>query len=390
MNNCEETGIVRLEDLPKNEIFVELESGIRNLLEKKIRFFGIEKFGREIGSGRIIGHWLSDGSMIRFDILLKVLNYFNLSYKDKIIYIRGKDGFKIKHPKLPFDFTSSEGVRIIAGILGDGGIPTNRPNPYYTNSNEDLIGGYIKDMVYVFGEIEFGRRNVKKMNTTTTILEFPSLVRKVFLSIGLIAGKKIENNPDIPKFIFSLDDHKKFSFISQFFDDEGSVNNISKHLSISSGCLKYHDGPNLLIGIKKLLFSLDIHSSIYPTKGSSITGKNTRIYRLQIDGQFQIKLLAKKLDLRIPRKKEKLLLLSNSFKKRFFPRKRYLSIYIEFMKKIQESKGFFTSLDLSKESGMVVGSCRNALIRFREGGLIVCIKPYSRYPYNNYARYVLR
>src|SRR3989344_8665031 len=105
MNNCEKIGIVRLEDLPQNEIFVKLKSDLHKILEDKIRNIGIGVFEREIDLGRNIGHWLWEGRLIGLDVLFKVLSYFHLGYKDKIEFLRGNDGFGLKNHKLSFDFT---------------------------------------------------------------------------------------------------------------------------------------------------------------------------------------------------------------------------------------------------------------------------------------------
>ena len=94
--------------------------------------------------------------------------------------------------------------------------------------------------------------------------------------------------------------------------------------------------------------------------------------------------------MRSAQKKEKLNELLESYKLRIFRKKEFLPTYLGSMKKIESCKGFFTSLDLSLESGIVVGSCRNIIIKFRKKGLIKCIKPYSRHPHASFARYILR
>ena len=386
MNDCEKTGVVRLEDLPQNEIFIQLDRDFHDKLEKKIRCIGIEKFSRLMGSGRSIGHWLGEDRLIRLDILLKILRYFELNYDNKIEFIRGRDGFRIKNPKLPFNFTSLEGVRIIAGILGDGGIPTNKLNPYYTNSDQDLINGYINDMKSVFGGIEFGVRQIYAINKPTTLLELPSFVRKIFLRIGLRRGKKIITNPKIPSFIFTLSEDKKYSFLSHFIDDEGSINTVSKYLAITAGCHKNYDFPNVIKDLQKLFWDVGIDSSLYEDAKSELS--NNKKFRLQIGGQFQLKKLNEHLNLRILKKRINLVKLCKSYKKRFFRRKDYLNTYVGFMRNIQNSKGYFTSRDVSLRSGMVVGSCRNLIIRFKQRRYIRCIREYSRSPHE-YARYVL-
>tara|TARA_Y100000310_G_scaffold218438_1_gene219736 strand:+ start:12515 stop:13690 length:1176 start_codon:yes stop_codon:yes gene_type:complete len=389
MTPCK-NGIVRLEDLPNDEIFVKLKSKFHKYIESKIRNFGIKKFEKKIGSGRKIGHWLMENSLIRLDILLKILDYFNLSYNNNILIIRGKDGLRIKNPKITFDFTSLSGVRILAGILGDGCIPKNRTNPYYTNSDKNLTNGFIEDMKKVFGDIEFNSRMVKKKNTIMIILEFSSLVYKIFLKVGLKPGKKVETNQNIPNFIFNLDKIRKFAFISQFFDDEGSVNPLSKYVKLTYASLERYGKPALIEDIEKLLSHFDIQSSVYPDRVyCSSRGEDRRVWRLQINGQFQLKELYRNLNLRSLEKKRKFESLLKSIKLRKFRNKEYLSIYQDFMKKIQNSKGYFTSWDLSSNSGMTIGSCRNLILRFSKLGLIKCIKPYKSGNDHEYAYYIL-
>ena len=390
-DTCQKTGIVGLEDLPNDEVFVKLKPDFHNLLQGKIRNFGIEKFERKIGSGRKVGHWLTEEHLIRFDVLLKILDHFDMNYKNNIEFIRGKDGRKIRNPKFPFNFTSCQGVRIVSGILGDGGIPTNKPNPYYTNSDKRLINGFIKDMRFVFGDLEFDTRKIKKNNTLTTVLGFSSLIQKIFLEIGLQKGKKIITNPPIPLFIFNLDDDKKYAFISQFIDDEGSVNKVARHVAITAGTLRSYSYPNILKDMQKLFLSLGIGSSLYKGKyRSSFTGENTIVWRMQINGQFQLKQLHDNLSLRISRKRNSLKSLMKSFKLKVFRRKEYLGIYVDVMRKIQNSNGYFTSLDVSKETGRVVGSCRNTLAKFKEKGIITCIKSRTSGYFHEYGRYVLK
>src|SRR3989344_649606 len=391
MKTSEMIGIVRLEDLPNDEIFVQLKPEFHKILEYKIRDYGIERFEKKIGSGRKIGHWLSDGSLIRFDVLIKTLEHLNLSYNGKIEYIRGREGAKIRNPKFTFDFTSCQGVRIVAGILGDGGIPTNRTNPYYTNSDINLVNGFIEDMKFVFGNLKIMKNYIHKKNTTTTTLHFPSLIQKIFLKIGLKKGKKIITNPSIPPFIFNLSKDRKYAFVSQFIDDEGSVNKIAKHISITAGTLKHYKHPNVLKDIQNILLSLKIDTSLYNTGNKpNFTGKDSFIWKIQINGQFQLKQLADNLNLRINKKRKDLKLLVESFKLRVFRRKEYLKTYLNLMKKIQEDKGYFTSLDISEGTGMAIGSCRKTLIRFKEKEFIICIKSPTSGNFHEYGKYILK
>ena len=392
-NNPIETGVVYLEDLPQKKIFVCLKRDFYEILDSKIRKFGMLKLSIKLGiSEGHIRHWLVGNSDIRLDVLNLILDFFSFSnLEENIYYLKGKKGGRIYNLKLPFDFTSSSGVRVIAGILGDGGIPSNRPNPYYTNSNQNLINGFIEDMRCVFGDLEFSSREIiNSTSTITTILDFPSLIQKVFLRIGLKSGKKVETNQNIPPFIFNLGEKERFSFITQFFDDEGSVNILAKHITFTSSCLERYGASNLLKDAKKLLLTLNIESSIhFSGKYSSLRGEDRKTCKLQINGQFQLKRLYNNLDLKILEKKEKIKLLLQSVKLRVFRKKEWLSVYLKFIEDIEDSKGYFTSLDLSRKSGMVVGSCRNTLLRLKKQGLTRCIKDYRAGKNSEFARYIL-
>ncbi len=388
-------GIVRLEDLNLKEIFVQLESEFYNRLNQKIKTIGITKLAESLKiSNRILLHWLNEKEkcLIRLDVLTKVCTYFNLNFADKIIYLRGKDGRGIKNPKLPFDFNNIEGVRIVAGIMGDGGISFTRKSPYYTNSNSSLIEGYIADVISVFGDVEYTLERKPRKNCVVIVLSFSHLISSVLIELGIQRGKKVENNSNIPTFIFNLEDKCKFTFISQFFDDEGTVNLKARHLSLTSGCLSRYSTSNVLSDVKLLLGSLGIFSSdIYSfSTYDSCRGLPRTMWRLQINGQIQLKKLGYNLILRHELKRDKLQQLINSYKRRVFRRKEFLSTYLGFMDDVGLSKGYFTSLDISKKSGMAIGSCRNLFIQFNKRNLIQCIKPYSRYPYSDYGRYVLK
>ena len=75
-----ESGIVNFEDLPHKEIFVNLSSNFFNFVNNKIRLFGITKLSKELKvSKKILIHWLSESSLIRLDILIKICQYLKIT-----------------------------------------------------------------------------------------------------------------------------------------------------------------------------------------------------------------------------------------------------------------------------------------------------------------------
>ncbi|MBS3144435.1 hypothetical protein J4208_02515 [Candidatus Woesearchaeota archaeon] len=385
-----DNGIIYLEDLPLNKLYIELQDNLFQLLDSQIRSFGIHKLARTLQiSKRILCHWLSKNSLIRLDVLKTVCEHFQLDYQDKIVFIRGRDGGGIYNPKFPLDFTTCAGVRVIAGILGDGGISI-KLNPYYMNSDSNIFNGFMLDISSVLGNIPYFSEKRPRKNTLLTIVTFPRFLSSIFLLLGIKPGKKVETNPHIPLFIFSLQQEQKYALLSQFIDDEGTVNTASYHISISSACLEKYPESHLLKDIQHLLISLNLLSSIYPRNVyPSKRGEPRRNWRLQLGGQLQLKQLYANLSLRSQIKSNNLLQILNSYILTVFRRKDIDKTYFNFMQKIQQSKGYFTSIDLAKITGRDVGSCRNTIIKYRKRNLIKCIKPYTSGDYHDYGQYVV-
>ncbi|MEK6839789.1 MAG: LAGLIDADG family homing endonuclease, partial [Nanoarchaeota archaeon] len=180
----------------------------------------------------------------------------------------------------------------------------------------------------------------------------------------------------IPEFIFTISDQHKYTFLSQFIDDEGTVNVAGKHVSLTSACLEKYGKSHLLEDIQRLLLPLDILCSIYPSKVySSKRGEPRKTWKLQINGSIQLKKLYEYSNIRSQEKKERLYRLINSYSLTIFRRRDILETYINFMRKIQTIHGFFTSLDLANETGRAEGSCRNMIAKYQKLGIATCIQP---------------
>ena len=372
-----ETGIVQLEVLPQDKIYLGLTLPFFTLLNEKIRKVGIFELARQLQvSKRIVNHWLSESSLVRLDILVRICAYFKIDYTNHILYLRGKNGGKIYNPRLPFDFTSETGVRFIASILGDGGISHKRKTCTYSNTNKDLTNGFLHDSRYIFGDVAYTTWSTQKKSSTISNISLPQMLSQVLFLIGLKAGKKVEINPNIPEFIFALPDEHKYTFLSQFIDDEGSVNDAGRHISLTSACLKKYGTPHLLGDIQKLILPLDILCSIYPGEVYlSKRGEPRRTWKLQIGGSIQLNKLHRHLNLRSSKKRGKLRRIINSYQLTIFRKRDILETYITIMERIQNAQGYFTSQDLAKETRRAVGSCTNTITKYKELGIIACVQP---------------
>jgi intein/homing endonuclease len=369
-------GFVTLEDLPEKEIFIELKPEFIEKIENLIRRnFKIKDFSEKIGiSYRILSHWLNRESSIRLDAFKIIIKFLGIKLQNPLT-IRGKDGSRINNSRLYFDFRTSSGVRFIAAILGDGGIKKNQ-GLFYSNSNIDLINGFINDSKQIFGEVEFTIRK-KTKDSNVHIVSLPPICGKIVARLGLKPGSKVENNPSIPKFIFHLREKQIAEFISQIIDDEGSVSIASRHIKIGFCVIETEERSNLIDDVQKLLFNLGIESSVYQYEEyNSTRGPKRKKWQIEIHSSIRLNKLYSLLNLRHKNKKQKFKELLDSFKIICFPKKKCNEIYLSRMKVIEKKKSYFTPFDLSKETNRAIGTSRNLILKFRKLNLIKCIQPY--------------
>lgn len=381
-------GVVTLDEIDGKGLFVHLKSSTYNNLKIKIKELGLVNTSKKIKcSDRIIYHWLNDGALIRYDILKDLCKLFEIKDIEKQIkYVRGKDGGQIKNPKLPFNFTTISGVRFIASILGDGTLAKDYETCYY-NSNTELVNGFIKDSKNIFGDVDIAVRK-KSDNLTVNIVSLPKLCGKVLVKTGIKNGRKVSLNQKVPDFIFDLSETEKWHFLSQIFDDEGTVNLKAKYIRVKLAVESRHKEFYLIKDLARLFSLLGVRVAVY-NAGSydSKTGFERTQWSIQINGSIKLNTIYKNFKLRHKPKARKLNKLLKSFQLIMFPRKEFQKIYLEEMQKIQREKGFFTVLDLSKGIDRNRGHIRNTVHKFNSLGLIECIEPYSSGNAHNFAKY---
>jgi len=374
----EVNGIVTLEELPEKEIYVEVDSEFKEKIKDWIKNkHSLKEFSEKIETSvRIIEHWLSEESLLRLDTFKAIIKYFGLDCKTiKIVSLRGKSGARIINPKLPFDFTTKSGVRIIAAILGDGSL--SKKSSIYSNTNLELIDGFIEDAKNVFGSLELKVRP-KEKGSNVLVVDIPNICSKVLENIGLPAGSKVENNPHIPRFIFNLGKEKIAEFISQIIDDEGSVSIASRHLKIGFCVIETEERSNLIYDLQKLLLKLNIESEIYQyEKYESSRGPARKKWQIEIHSFERLEKLHSMLNLRHKERLKQLEKLLKSKKLTCYPRKKCTEFYLSKMREIEEEKGFFTSVDLLKKINRSLGHTRNMIHKYWNKGLIQKIEKVS-------------
>ena len=366
----EQTGIVTLEELPPKEFYLRLKSKFVELIKRRIREkYKIEEICDLLAiSDRMLLHWLNKESLLRLDIFKKIINFFDIKTNEvKILSLRGKKGKEIKYPKLPFNFTTTSGVRIIAAILGDGSLSKS---PSYANKNKDLIRDFIKDCLLVFGNINLKVRPKNKVSNVK-VVDLPCIFGKILKTVGLKLGSKVDNNPNIPSFIFNLEKEKIIEFLSQIIDDEGSVSLASRHIRIKFSTLVSKPISNLIDNIKELLLKIGIESVIYQLgEYDSKRGERRKNWQIEIHYFEQLQKIYKTFKLRNKERKNKINGLLQKHKLNQFPKKKTTEIFLSAMKKVQEEKGYFTTKDLIPKFDRSGGHIKNMVHKYESKKLI--------------------
>jgi len=258
------TGVVHIWDLPEELVFIDLEQNFKKEFLKSLK--GNLSWEKLASYSRIshkkLEHFI-EGHRTSLGVIWKLLE-FSKNNENKItkedieknvIRIGGHQS-EIKDPKLPFNFNSLDGAKIIAACLHDGGIRNKSFLFFYTNENSKKRKEIFNSVKNVFGE------NITD-NTDSEIVEFFNIVGIVLVfGIGLETGQKVINNPHIPQFISK---NKKIIpfYLGQAFDDDGYVcKGKNKFIGITSNTANEKNPPisNLLLDIKNLLELIDIQS----------------------------------------------------------------------------------------------------------------------------------
>ncbi|HDJ96450.1 MAG TPA: hypothetical protein ENG45_00050 [Candidatus Aenigmarchaeota archaeon] len=234
----------------------------------------------------------------------------NLECKVKSIKSNGVSK-PIINPKLPFNFSTKPGADVIASFLFDGGI-TSQLYPFYVNNSLNSLRKLVRNLKSVVGDVSYSIRR-HSQHRETFIVEFPKIVGIILYALGLVPGRKVRTDPEIPKFIFKADDTVKVSFIRRAFDDDGSVNTgtnngSGKMVSLIQYSIK-KSPPKRLIGLKGLIEQLGIrvNGPYGPVnKHVSKDGITTHGWMIQISNQSDIRKFAEKINFSIASKRKKL------------------------------------------------------------------------------------
>jgi hypothetical protein len=278
------TGIVSVWDLPKEKVYVNLNSDIKYKIFAKLKYLFKNKHGiarnLHVNVDMVKNFFdRNHAASLKFiEKVIEVLKSHNITDFDKkdvekeIKTIQTKTGKKIYDIKFPINFNSENGAILISMIFHDGGIEKTKLWPFYKNYEKEKIN-HIKT---VFREL-IGRAKIYEDKKNSEI-HFPNVFGIILVfGLGLQAGAKVEVNPEVPEFIYSAEKSVKSAYLKQAFDDEGTIalgksgiKEIKIGLSIDASNLSkrmrekikkerlIEYAPNILKADQKLLESINI------------------------------------------------------------------------------------------------------------------------------------
>jgi len=323
-------GIVRLKDLPEKSVCVRLNDKIqKSMIESALKLVpGRYNLAKRLSVNVATIYDFEKGRFrsVSLDFLKKLSSFlvengyeeFSLEkLETEFIWIKTKWAGKcIFNPKFSINFNTKEGVKIISGIFFDGGL-TSGVYPFYTNNEENLVNQMISNVNSVIGNIEY----IKRKDENNFRVEFPKIFGYILLNgLEILPGSKLFNDPPIPEFIMK-NPILYLNFIQQAFDDEGTVN-----LGRSDGGSKaiqlwqYNSrsvSPIRLVRLKQLLekVGIDVSGPYGPTRiYNSKKGYTSYGWIIQISNQADIRKFAERINFSLPKKKDKLVSLLNSYK----------------------------------------------------------------------------
>ena len=126
----------------------------------------------------------------------------------KISYIKcsGSNSDKIYNPKFPIKLNTKEGMRFISNLYHDGGIGEINRQPQYTNRSFKEVQEFLKDAQRLFGRFnrEIKSRISKLSKREYFVINLPTVIGVILISIGYTSGDKTKNNLETFKFLGSI------------------------------------------------------------------------------------------------------------------------------------------------------------------------------------------
>ena len=289
----------------------------------------------------------------------------------------------IINPRLPFDFNTIDGARVISSLFFDGGIDSDL-YPHYRNQNIELRKKVYESYTNLFGEFKGKFTNYKDREQ----IYLPRVVGIILTQcLGLIPGRKTITNPKVPSFTIDGSRELKSVFLQQAFDDEGHFNkslkgiefklanglfaNKSEHEFIVKNDVEEY-APNLIKDVKKLIESFDIRVSklycadIYQTKD----GRYNSRWKFRICGRKNLEIFQNEINFISDYKRNDLKKGIESIKFDYYPKNESEKIIYNACVNLQKKEGKITSRTLAKEISRSQILAKKMIHKFVKEGLL--------------------
>lgn len=338
-------------DLPPKQTFVVLSgqyvqsiyNAIKNLVSNNFT-----KAARLCGTPKSIFYHLKYCRRVRIDKLIKLLNFLNThnsmfsleAAQKNVIWIGPKHGRGIHDPHLPIDIYHPAFARTAARACGDG-ILTRSYGPrhgygsliYFAKEDPEQVQNAIDDAIAAFG----GNAQTYRINfSKDTYLIYPTVVRDILLTVGVMTGPKAESYCGIPEFVMKSEIETIWiAWLQQTGDDEGHVAHYPRYnlygiywrrstditrlqpkIELKAGeritfnrlqesVQKYvtNCSPKMILDEQKLLNRLSIISTVHPIEiYQTLNGKLRAKWQLRISGPDNLIKYNRKVGFQIARK----------------------------------------------------------------------------------------
>jgi len=373
-------GIVRLIDLPQDEIYVRVSSQLKNNLStlRKKSFKNMKEMADAINepeSAVVNFFWSRNSSLLK--TLIKLVAHFKIKdYENEVLWIGGKTrGCGISHPKLPFNLSTREGGMFIASVLGDGTFSHNLEVGYRNYC--PLMLSTIK----VTANKLFGK--VRLADEDSTSVTFPVIIGKILEVLGFTPGRKTVTNPSIPKFIINGSKECQIGFLQQITDDEASPQikppnsySVRYEFALEIPIDKFHEKdryvPNLLKDIYNLVRCMG-YSTTRIYGGRILKGKvkprYTVSWAFDIQGKSSLEKFANEINFRVPKRKEKLEYGISKMKINTYGRKAQI-VAISKILELCNKNDFVTKHELAAEINRTKRNAQEWLIKLNKKGFV--------------------
>ena len=158
--------------------------------------------------------------------LLRILDIMKMPYDTLTPYIKavGATGHKeaIVNPKFPISMNNPDGARLVAAALMDGHIDKNKYCFVYTNYNPENRQLVTEAVQHVFGEVD-PSPIYDKDGRQRGIRFYSSVIADMLLGAGAVAGRKVEQDYNIPYMVSHGDYAIRNEYFKQAIRDDGSM-----------------------------------------------------------------------------------------------------------------------------------------------------------------------